>query len=141
MHIIVGGDHLILSASEVLYFKADSKYVFAYMPGRSLKFECSLDHIEREFPGGFWRVHRKYLVNRKSIVGLVMIDGSLYADIPGVAEAIPISRREAPKIRALFRAKDDMGTERNNRGQTTVSVSGTTAKVKRGQLRIDFKSG
>ncbi len=104
MHIIVGGDHLKLSVSEVLYFRADSKYVFAYMLGRNLKFESSLDQIEREFPEEFWRVHRKYLVNRKSIVGLVMIDGSLYADIHRVAEAIPVSRREAPKIRMLFRA-------------------------------------
>lgn len=103
MHIILDGDHLKLPIAEVLYFRAASKYVFAYMLGRSIKFESSLDQIEREFPGGFWRVHRKYLVNGKSIVGLVKIDGSLYADIPGAAEAIPISRREAPKIRALFR--------------------------------------
>lgn len=105
MYVIVGGDHIRLPVEKVLYFRADSKYVFAVTLNASFKFESSLDAIEREFPDQFWRVHRKYLVKGEVIEGLVKIDGTLFLDIVGGVEPVPVSRRETPKVRELFRGK------------------------------------
>ncbi len=105
MLIIVDGDYIRLPVDEVMYFFADAKCVYAVTGRRTLKFESSLDTLEREYPGRFWRVHRKYLVKASAVRGLVKIDGALFADIANATEPVPVSRREAPRIRELFRAE------------------------------------
>jgi two-component system response regulator AlgR len=105
MLVVVGGDHIKLPIDDVLYFRAEAKCVLAFTSRRSFRFESSLDTLEREFPGKLWRVHRKYLVKGNAVTGLVKIDGSLFLDIHGATEPVPVSRREAPKVRELFAAE------------------------------------
>jgi two-component system response regulator AlgR len=105
MLVLVDGNLIRLPIDEVLYFSAGEKYIFALTPTRTLKFESSLDALEREFPSVFLRVHRKFLVRRTSVNGLIKIDGSLFVDIAGASEPIPVSRREKPQVRKWFRSE------------------------------------
>ena len=103
MIVVVDSDHIVLPVEDVLYLRADAKYVFAVTARREFKFESSLDALEREFPEVFWRVHRKYLVKGSTVTGLIQIDGTLYLGVKGATEPVPVSRRETSRIRELFR--------------------------------------
>ena len=102
MLMSVDGDRIKIAIADVLYFRAEAKYIFAVLKGRTLKFESSLAALESAFGSEMWRVHRKYLVRGSAVAGLIKIDGELFLDVEGAIEPIPVSRREASKVRELF---------------------------------------
>ena len=64
-----GGMHLI-PIEEVLFFRADNKYVAARHRGGELLLEDSLKTLEQEFAGQFLRIHRNALVAKVHVSGL-----------------------------------------------------------------------
>lgn len=104
------GRVLLVPLAEILYLKAELKYVTAHTREREYLVEESLVHLEQEFIERFVRVHRSCLVSRAAIAGCergVDADGETrwLVLLHGMAEKLPVSRRQWPQIKALL--KDD----------------------------------
>lgn len=89
------GRLLLVPVAEVLYFKADLKYVSART------------HLETEFADRFIRLHRAVLVARTALAGFEKAAGDDaeaygWALLRGVPDKLPVSRRQwAPAKAAL----------------------------------------
>jgi two-component system response regulator AlgR len=105
---------LLVPVSDVLYLKAELKYVTLRTRTRDYLIEDSLASIEEELDDVFVRVHRNTLVARKAIMGvergIVGADGdsergqeAWQVILRDVAERLPISRRQWPVVKALVR--------------------------------------
>jgi two-component system response regulator AlgR len=105
---------LLVPVSDVLYLKAELKYVTLRTRTRDYLIEDSLASIEEELDDVFVRVHRNTLVARKAIMGvergIVGTDGdsergqeAWQVILRDVAERLPISRRQWPVVKALVR--------------------------------------
>ena len=105
---------LLVPVADVIYLKAELKYVTLRTRTRDYLIEDSLASIEEELDDVFVRVHRNTLVARKAIMGVER--GTVGADGDGergqeawqvilrdVAERLPISRRQWPTVKALVR--------------------------------------
>lgn len=110
------GRLLLVPVADVLYLKAEQKYVTLRTRTQEYLLEESLTSIEEEMPDIFIRVHRNALVARKAIVGVER--GSHAGDGEGdgdktqeswqvilrdVDERLPISRRQWSAVKALVR--------------------------------------
>jgi two-component system response regulator AlgR len=105
---------LLVPVADVIYLKAELKYVTLRTRTRDYLIEDSLASIEEELDEVFVRVHRNTLVARKAITGVER--GTVGADgdsergqeiwqviLRDVAERLPISRRQWPVVKALVR--------------------------------------
>lgn len=100
------GRILLIPASDVIYLRAELKYLTLRTHQREYLLEESLNHIEHEFPDVFLRIHRNCLVAREAIRGFEKHqedDGEthwvvLLKDLP---EALPLSRRQQHLIREI----------------------------------------
>lgn len=116
------GRLLLVPVRDVLYLKAEAKYVTLRTVGRSYLIEESLNSIEEELGDMFVRVHRNALVARHAVQGVERAPLELEADAEGVKgergdkaqeawqvimrgldERLPVSRRQWPQVKALVR--------------------------------------
>ncbi|MBI2306860.1 MAG: response regulator transcription factor [Rhodocyclales bacterium] len=102
------GRLLLIPVGEVLYLKADLKYVLARTREREYLLDESLTHLEQEFTQRFIRLHRGVLVAREAIVGFER-NGAEDADthwlalVRDVPEKLPVSRRQWPLVKSYAR--------------------------------------
>ena len=96
----------LVPVREVVYFKADLKYVTMRTREREYLIEEPLVSLESEFAERFLRVHRNCLVAREAISGFERASGS--AEEPhwqvvmsGVDERLPVSRRQWQAVRDI----------------------------------------
>lgn len=109
------GRVLLVPVADVLYLKAEQKYLTLHTKARDYLLEEALSAIEAEFDEIFVRVHRNSLVARSAIIG---VERGIHSEGEGehekpqevwqvimrdVAERLPISRRQWPVIKALVR--------------------------------------
>ncbi len=93
------GRLLLIPVEDVLYLKADLKYVMARTTEREYLLDESLTQLEQEFAERFIRLHRSTLAAKDAIVGFEKCVGE-EAEAPwqallrGVAEKLPVSRRQ-----------------------------------------------
>ncbi len=112
---------VLVPIDDVLFFKAELKYLTVRTAQREYLLEESLTKIEEEFGGMFTRIHRNAIVATQAITGferaaLGAEDGDEAADtaetgggaglrwvcvIKGVNEKLPVSRRQQHIIREL----------------------------------------
>ncbi len=109
------GRVLLVPVAEVLYLKAQQKYITLRTAGRDYLIEESLLSIEEELAATFVRVHRNALVARAAIAGVERSssgapgpDGEKGQEVwqvllRGSEERLPISRRQWAVIKALVR--------------------------------------
>lgn len=110
------GRLLLVPVTEVIYLKAELKYVTLRTPARDYLIEDSLTSIEEELGSIFVRVHRNALVARTAIVGfergVAVADSDGEQDkgqdawqviLSGVEERLPISRRQWPVLKSLVK--------------------------------------
>ncbi len=101
------GRLLLVPVAEVLYFKADLKYVTARTVDREYLLDEALTHLESEFAERFIRLHRAVLVARTALAGFEKAAGDDaeaygWALLRGVPDKLPVSRRQwAPAKSAL----------------------------------------
>ena len=93
------GRLLLVPLSEVLYLRADLKYVAARTREREYLLDEALTHLEQEFADRFIRLHRAVLVARDALSGFERAAGDDaeaygWALVRGVAERLPVSRRQ-----------------------------------------------
>ena len=99
-----GRIHLI-PIDEVIYLKAELKYVTVRTAGREYLIEDALARLEEEYPDRFARVHRNCLIARAAIRGFERgsgeTEGQWLALLGGCEEKIAVSRRQQHIVREL----------------------------------------
>jgi two-component system, LytTR family, response regulator AlgR len=90
--------------SEVLYFKAELKYVTVRTAARSYILDGSLSELEDRHTGEFMRVHRNALVARRAVRALEKHfdpeEGEGWAvRLNGIDELLAVSRRQLSAVR------------------------------------------
>ena len=102
-----GKVHLI-PVKEVLYLKAELKYVTVRTAAREYLIEEALTKLEEEFGERFVRAHRNCLVARQAVRGFerTMKDGEAHWEVllDGVEERIAVSRRQQHIVREFGKA-------------------------------------
>ena len=99
---------VLVPLDEIVYLKAELKYITIRTPQREFLLEESLTKLETEFGARFVRVHRNCLVSRDFIRGFerrVNDDGDSHWEVllTGVAETLPVSRRQQFVVRDVGR--------------------------------------
>ena len=92
-----GKIHLVPIA-DILYLRAELKYVTVRTAEREHLVEESLTHLEEEFESGFVRIHRNCLVARTAISGFERnveeAESGWAVVIKATGEKLPVSRRQ-----------------------------------------------
>jgi two-component system response regulator AlgR len=110
------GRVLLVPVVEVLYFKAEQKYVTARTAAREYLIEESLAQLEQEFASRLVRIHRNCLVARDAVAGVAREQGGDGDEggegqggdphwalvLRGVPEHLPVSRRQWAQVKALL---------------------------------------
>jgi two-component system response regulator AlgR len=98
------GKVILLAIEDIIYLRAELKYLTVRTASREYLLEESLTHLETEFAGQFLRLHRNCLVAPQYIVGYEKNSGegenqwvALLKDIP---ETIAVSRRQQHLIKS-----------------------------------------
>jgi two-component system response regulator AlgR len=98
----------LVPVGDVLFLKAELKYVTLRTAAAEHLIEESLVNIEREFADRFVRVHRNCLVARAAIRGFERVAAEGEEEphwrvvLEGAAERLPVSRRQWPAVRSVL---------------------------------------
>lgn len=108
LSVTEGGRVHLVPVDEVLYFKAELKYVTIRTQQREYLIEEPLMQLEQEFGDRFVRIHRNCLVARAAITGFERLGGGTVethwvAVLRGVPEKLAISRRQQHVVREFAR--------------------------------------
>ncbi|HYL88504.1 MAG TPA: LytTR family DNA-binding domain-containing protein [Burkholderiales bacterium] len=103
---------VLVPVRDILFLRAEQKYVTVRTKAREHLIEESLIALEREFSGAdlpypFVRIHRNCLVARAAIRGFERTGGGeeeahWQVAIDGLTERLPVSRRQWPTVRELI---------------------------------------
>ena len=99
---------VLVPVEDVIYLKAELKYITIRTAQREYLLEESLTKLETEFGSRFVRVHRNCLVAREFIRGFerrVNDDGDSHWEVMlnGINESLPVSRRQQFVVRDVGR--------------------------------------
>jgi two-component system, LytTR family, response regulator AlgR len=100
------GRVMLVPVSEVIYLRAELKYVTLRTRERECLVEESLTQIEQEFGSVFVRIHRNCLVARRWIRGFergAETEGEVGWSVilEGLDERLPVSRRQWAQVKSL----------------------------------------
>ena len=92
------GKIILVPVADILYLRAELKYVTVKTVEREHLVEESLTHLEEEFTESFVRIHRNCLVARAAIAGFERnaeeSESGWAVVIKGTNEKLPVSRRQ-----------------------------------------------
>jgi len=99
------GRLLLIPLADILYLRAELKYVTARTVSREYLLDESLTRLEEEFSKRFIRLHRSALVARDAIAGFEKSDAEdaetqWQAILRGIPERLPVSRRQWPLVKS-----------------------------------------
>jgi len=99
------GKVILVPIEEVLYLRAEMKYVTVRTTEREYLIEESLTALEREFVARFVRIHRSCLVAKAAIAGFEKGgdegESGWLVRLKGGAERLPVSRRQWTTVKNL----------------------------------------
>lgn len=146
------GRMLLIPLDDIVYLRAEMKYVTIRTAEREFLTEESLTTFESEFATRFVRVHRNALVARKSLVGFQRVkapesppgerqgDGHWEVMLKELPDRLPVSRRQWSVVRAAVRHLTGASllpnsyysrggeTEGSNDGSSDGSIEGSEAQ-------------
>ena len=102
---------VLIPVRDIVFLRAEQKYVTLRTRSAEHLIEEPLVALEREFAETLVRVHRNSLVSRSAIRGFERASGDAEDDphwlvvLDGVAERLPVSRRQWPVLRELVAEK------------------------------------
>ncbi len=106
LRVVERGNVLLIPVNEVLFLRAEQKYVTVRTTEREYLLEESLAHLEEEFGARFVRIHRNCLVAADAVSGVVHSSEADEGGEPhwaltldGVSDRLPVSRRQWPQVR------------------------------------------
>ena len=96
--------------ADILYVKAECKYLTVRTAAQSYLYEGALNELEQAHPGRWLRIHRNALVARHRVRALEKIGAHSGHDesegwwlrLDAVPEALAVSRRQLPLVRELL---------------------------------------
>ena len=94
---------------QVVYFKAELKYVTVRTASRSYILDGTLNELEAKYPQQFLRIHRNALIARSAVRALEKHDEAEDGEgwavrLDGVDELLAVSRRQLSTVRSLIKA-------------------------------------
>ena len=93
-----------LPLDQVIFLRAEAKYVVARHAEGELLLEESLKRLQELYGEWFLRIHRNALVSRRHLSGLEKdLDGNTRAVLRDCEDRLEISRRHLPEVRRLLR--------------------------------------
>jgi two-component system response regulator AlgR len=111
--VVERGRVMLIPIAEIVYLKAELKYITIRTADREYLTEEPLVDLENEFADRFVRVHRNALVARRAIAGFERVE-SIEGDSVGephwvvtlrdVTERLPVSRRQWPIVKETMRS-------------------------------------
>jgi two-component system response regulator AlgR len=100
---------VLVPVRDIVFLRAEQKYVTLRTREREHLIEEALVALEQEFAVRFVRIHRNCLVARAAIRGFERSgegeDSSWAVILEGVAERLPVSRRQWPTLREIAAEK------------------------------------
>ncbi|MGB0127495.1 MAG: LytTR family DNA-binding domain-containing protein [Rhodocyclaceae bacterium] len=101
------GRVLLVPVPEIVFLRAEQKYVTARTVEREYLLEESLVQLEQEFPHRFIRIHRNSIVARAAVAGFERshegdAEGQWLILLKGVPDKLPVSRRQWPILKGTF---------------------------------------
>lgn len=96
------GRKLLLQVPDILHIMAKDDYSYIYTEGERYLSTLSLADLEHKLePQGFFRVHRRYLVNLSQVKEVApMYGGTMELTLKDAASTrVPVSRRRAPTLK------------------------------------------
>jgi two-component system response regulator LytT len=96
------GKKLLLQVEDIFYIMAKDDYSYLHTDGERYLSTISLAALEKRLqPMGFFRVHRRYLVNLSCVKEVVpMYGGTLLLTLNDAEETqVPVSRRRVPSLK------------------------------------------
>ncbi len=100
---------VLVPVRDIVFLRAEQKYVTVRTAAREHLIEEPLIALEREFASRFVRIHRNCLVARAAIRGFERNpadeDSQWLVVLEGIAEPLPVSRRQWPTVRELVADK------------------------------------
>ncbi|MCC7182576.1 MAG: LytTR family transcriptional regulator, partial [Rhodocyclaceae bacterium] len=101
------GRVLLIPVAEIVYLRAEQKYVTARTADREHLLDVPLVQLERDLGAAFLRIHRNCLVARVAIAGFERIpstdpDPVHRLLLKGLDERLPISRRQWPVVKQVL---------------------------------------
>lgn len=98
------GELVLIPVSEIVYFRADHKYVTVRHLRGEVLIEEPLKDLAGEFADRFLRIHRNTLIAVSFLAGLAKTaDGSHVVSLRGVEERPEVSRRHLFALKELLR--------------------------------------
>lgn len=104
------GKIILVPIREIIYFRAEQKYVTVKTDAHEYLSEESLAHLDNEFGSEFLRIHRNCMVARRYIAGFEKCAHPAEGEsggtswlvlLKGLAEKLPVSRRHRQAIKEL----------------------------------------
>ena len=103
----IRGSLELIPVEEIIYFKADQKYVTLRTAEQEFLIEESLKTLEQEFSFQFIRIHRNALVAHQMLHGLTKNnDGHACINFSEIDDLLEISRRHLPLIRKKLKSPE-----------------------------------
>lgn len=95
LNVAERGKILLVPVEDIVYFKADLKYVTARTLQREHLIEDTLNQLDQEFGVRFVRIHRNCLVAREAVAGFEKDgEGGWLLSLKNLADKLPVSRRQ-----------------------------------------------
>ena len=101
------GRIVLIPVTDILYFKAELKYVTVRTAEREFLLEESLVRLENEFGDAYLRIHRNCLVARHRIREIGKTPGEdegHFLRLDGLDERLPVSRRQYSALREKIKS-------------------------------------
>ena len=101
------GRVVLIPVADILYLKAELKYVTVCTSAREFLIEESLTRLESEFDDAFLRIHRNCLVARERIREIGKLPGDddgHFLRLAGLDERLMVSRRQYSVLREIIKS-------------------------------------
>ena len=97
-----GSGVLLLDPEEIIWFEAEDALVFARTAAGRFLVDRTLSELEGRLKGRFFRAHRGCLVNLGRIAEIRPADAGAWTIVCPGAGTVPLSRRQARRLREVF---------------------------------------
>lgn len=105
LSVFIQGNIKLIPIDQILYFKADQKYISVFTNDNEVLIEESLKSLEEEFEESFIRIHRNTLVAKNKIEKLEKDQkNGFLIKLKNRSEKLPVSRRMISAVKQYIKS-------------------------------------
>ncbi len=135
----------LVPVKDVIYFKAELKYITVHTEQHDYLLEESLTHLEQEFGERFLRIHRNCLVAREAIAGFERgqsnDDVGWLVVLKNETEKLAVSRRQAHSVKEIRHEKVRGVLSGKKRCSAKMSLNRLPASISEGDEKLAITDG